>query len=568
MFSADLSWTEPNVEKVGERRERKARERSSTAGSIKTTSSSRSSISADRELWWTSGLKRAKGLQSSVLRPSSNRSTNSQRHPQYAQKNLHLELPQGLKDPTLQPSWTYATTLSPTLPSGAPFDLPVHEVPELEGDSSSRRTTSTSTDTRFSREQIIGACGEDPHLIAVAEECHWEMQTPPRTDTSHGKSSGKRSFTTPASIQYGKAGSPATEHDDVHSIPSPSERSWHKRYSPIPTVRDIELTTNRQPCPTMIDGTLSAEALKLHGATGDTTAAQDVTVTARQDSRSCPPLSQWQSLSPRGIPKGVQLAPKPAAGEVAVAHSSTMELTRFQRFIRRMESAGPRVVLDRLKEEWQAGEEMDEEVSSKEENLVRQYLTLAQLALEKQLWLLTGFQMQHPRVVPKPMCATGRILELYGNLCKSMPCHLSHHVVLRLTFHQPKCFRCPRCIHTKRFIFLQTRRNDRSPCLLMCRISRPGTAAPSLYRIPRTTFPISELLRCRRWCPHPSCLRCFANATNCSPAVASSRSESWMPDHCARQLVRSCECGSTIGSRQIWKRRFAVPSRACWFPAG
>lgn len=153
MFTADLSWSDPHTETVGHRRERKARERSSAAGSIKTTSS-RSSASADRELWWTSGLKKAKGFQSSILRPSSNHSTRSQRETRTVPKKLELKTtPQSLKDPALQPSWTYATALSHTLPSGATFDLPVHEVPELEGDSSSRRTT--STEARFSRAYFI-----------------------------------------------------------------------------------------------------------------------------------------------------------------------------------------------------------------------------------------------------------------------------------------------------------------------------------------------------------------------------------------------------------------------------
>lgn len=180
----------------------------------------------------------------------------------------------------------------------------------------------------------------------------------------------------------------------------------------------------------MIDGTLSFKAMKLHDASRDEPTAKDPAATTRQNSRSCPPISQWQSLSPRGIPNGVFLAPKPATSQVAVAHSSTMELTRFQRFIRRMESAGPRIVLDRLKEEWQDGEEVDEEVSFEVQKHLRQWLIMVQLALEKQLWLLTGFQMQHPRVVPKPICATGRILELYGNLCESTLCPLGYHVVL------------------------------------------------------------------------------------------------------------------------------------------
>lgn len=89
---------------------------------------------------------------------------------------------------------------------------------------------------------------------------------------------------------------------------------------------------------------------------------------------------------------------------IAVAHSSLLEMTRFQRFIRRMESAGPRVILDRLKEEWH--DPVDEE--SNEE-----------LMLEKQLWILTAFQLQTlgaSKAAPKPHCNTGKILELCGNL--------------------------------------------------------------------------------------------------------------------------------------------------------
>jgi hypothetical protein len=151
MFTADLSWTGPNTEKVGERRERKARERSSTAASIKTSTSSRNSTFADRELWWTSGLKKAKGIKSNILRPSSHRSSSSETSTVRSNpRKSKIDSPHSSRDPTLQPAWTYATTLSPTLPSGAPFDLPIHDVPELEGDTSSRHTT--STETRFSRE--------------------------------------------------------------------------------------------------------------------------------------------------------------------------------------------------------------------------------------------------------------------------------------------------------------------------------------------------------------------------------------------------------------------------------
>lgn len=123
------------------------------------------------------------------------------------------------------------------------------------------------------------------------------------------------------------------------------------------------LTTTRRPCPVVIEGALSFEALKLHNAFGEGMTVDDSFGLLRPDARLCPPLAQWECLTPRGVPQVIRVVPKPLPNKVAIAHSSTLELTRFQRFIRRMESAGPRVVLDRLKEEWQEGEEVDDEVS-------------------------------------------------------------------------------------------------------------------------------------------------------------------------------------------------------------
>lgn len=118
---------------------------------------------------------------------------------------------------------------------------------------------------------------------------------------------------------------------------------------------------------------------------------------------------------------------RPTPKKAAVAQNATPDLGRFARFIRRMEGAGPKVILDRLKEDWQwsTGGDVDEEVRVDVITLHRPLLMVEQLVLEKQLWLLTGFQMQNlgqERTLPKPECNTGRILELYGNLCKSMLC--------------------------------------------------------------------------------------------------------------------------------------------------
>ncbi|KAF1915042.1 hypothetical protein BDU57DRAFT_595683 [Ampelomyces quisqualis] len=396
MFSADLSWSTPNTETVGQRRERKAQERSSTSGSIRTVSSSRSSIVVDRDLWWTSGLKKAKGIRFTILQPSSHHSSNSQRTVHSETNSLEL-LPEDLKDPTQQPPWTYASTLSPTLPSGASFDLPVHEVPELEGDLSSRRTN--STEARFSRKRI-------------AQERRWEVGTPGRADIIEE-----------ASQQWHSAASCGEKRSRLGSVSTDIESYAATRSPRVPVHRE------RRPCTAIVDAAPNLDALRIHDTEEEFPMTGDIRLPLNDQARpsartiDCPPLSQWASLTPREVPSKIHLAPKPVINNFATAHSSTLEQTRFQLFIRRMESAGPKIVLDRLKEDWQdsPGEEWDE-----------------QLALEKQLWLLTGFQMQNAkkvRATPKPACDTGRILELYGNLSEvfQMSAMHPHHSVHFLT---------------------------------------------------------------------------------------------------------------------------------------
>ncbi|EDU40361.1 conserved hypothetical protein [Pyrenophora tritici-repentis Pt-1C-BFP] len=252
MFATEL-LLEQETETFGARKERKARQRSVTASSINTSIGSQSSTSSDsteREQWWSASLKKAKSIKPKILRPSTSKTTASQKTINAVTQNLDSQLALHFKDPVLQPSWTYTSSLSSTLPSGDSLHSK-DQLSELDGDISSRRTDSTRS--RISRMQL--------------------MPTP---------------RTTPA--------------------------------------------------------------------------------------------------------------------KVATAHSSTMELSRFQRFIRRMEGAGPKVILDRIKEDWNqvASEEADEE-----------------------LWLLTGFHMQNlgrPTIAPQSECNTGRILELYGNLLFS-ECH-------------------------------------------------------------------------------------------------------------------------------------------------
>lgn len=101
-------------------------------------------------------------------------------------------------------------------------------------------------------------------------------------------------------------------------------------------------------------------------------------------------------------------------GDSSSSDPSFAGLTHFQRFIRRMESAGPKIILERLKEEWNdpVDEEADEE-----------------LQLEKQLWVLTALQLQALDTSSQPsqvafgqllrlptLSNSRKFLELYGNL--------------------------------------------------------------------------------------------------------------------------------------------------------
>ena len=155
MFATDLSWQK--AESVGEHKERKTRQRSSGTPSIRTSVTSRSSSSTDRQQWWTSGLKKVKAKASSKsmkTRPTTSPNPTSQQN--VDPPSLHsvcessigdfptweLQLPHHLEEPSLQPACAPSKSVPPSLPSGGSMDLLECDVPELEGDMSSRYTHS------------------------------------------------------------------------------------------------------------------------------------------------------------------------------------------------------------------------------------------------------------------------------------------------------------------------------------------------------------------------------------------------------------------------------------------
>ncbi|KAF1990641.1 hypothetical protein K402DRAFT_200612 [Aulographum hederae CBS 113979] len=93
-----------------------------------------------------------------------------------------------------------------------------------------------------------------------------------------------------------------------------------------------------------------------------------------------------------------------------------VELTHFQRFVKRMESAGPKIILDRLREQWT--EPIDD-------------MTRVELELEKHLWALTALQLESLNKYARSASAASelnvpalsqprqpRILEIGGNIAE------------------------------------------------------------------------------------------------------------------------------------------------------
>jgi len=370
MFAAELIL-EQEVETFGARKQRKARQRSVTGSSTNTSigsQSSRSSESTEREQWWSASLKKkAKGIKPKILRPSTSKSTASEKTINAVTQNLDSQLALHFKDPVLQPSWTYTSSLSPTLPSGDSLHSK-DQVQELDGDRSSRRTGSTRSRISSKSPSIRrpSPCA-DYNLV----DDHREVYTPATVDSRDDSAYSQRVSPTSFATSRTRPGSATPENDGSASTPCPvvkskGSRSVAIRPCPLPcsnVCRCLPHVVNEED--------LRLETLELHDNFQEETTLDDkqrisIESCSTTSNLSSKPFSQWQSLTPRGVPTGMQLnsAPRPTPTKVATAHSSTIELTRFQRFIRRMEGAGPKVILDRIKEDWNetTSEEADEEV--------------------------------------------------------------------------------------------------------------------------------------------------------------------------------------------------------------
>jgi hypothetical protein len=234
-----------------------------------------------------------------------------------------------------------------------------------------RETRRLVTQIRQSRASRVSTANrsklEKAKLIAESDERRWEVKTPIKMDSFGDACGQQRKSSLPFIGHKTRASSMATDFEDME--PRRHIPKGLNQYSWLLLSADSRLTTYRSPDSAEIDGTLNFGPLGLQDDLVELPVVLEAKhlpfETIRSEARriESSPMSQWECLSARRAPGELHVAAKPVT-KVAIAHSSTLELTRFQRFIRRMESAGPRIVLDRLKEEWDEPPDttIDEEV--------------------------------------------------------------------------------------------------------------------------------------------------------------------------------------------------------------
>lgn len=121
MFSADLSWMDDTVEKVGQRKGRKHKAREESVSSSLSKSSNDTQKGQPPTLVKPAFASVKEAFRKPPGTPSSISSRSSERR---KRTPLPLPPPEALKDPLQQPNWTLTAKLPSKLPSGAPFEPP------------------------------------------------------------------------------------------------------------------------------------------------------------------------------------------------------------------------------------------------------------------------------------------------------------------------------------------------------------------------------------------------------------------------------------------------------------
>ena len=443
MFAADLSWTDQNDEKVGERRVRKSREREGSIQSASTNASSHDiheSISSDgkasalneariqsptqRPSYW--GLSPFKGNANSKKRKEKDSSDGRSGIPAVQVQPRKFSLPIGDSPPRV--GWTITTKLPSCLPSGGSIDptelLQNSNSPPATGNSNNKSSLPFSPPKRSS--SLSNSVAHQVFIetaIRTNDEVVQPQDVPPVPLKDY-----RRKLSVVSSNQ-------ATSSDgEVQSggvAPDPSSN-----VRPVVPPKDDMQVSNEKPLPNLADLPGSYKGLASSSSLGTTTTiwsdAKPGKLTRRPSGlrhkrtgsgRSAifpnpePALSRKNSFEgwSRGLVKETcRVSPSTSFSStdewLSNKPTSPLPLTHFQGFICRMEQAGPRVVYDHLREERQGSENE----AFKPEQVI-----------ERHLWVLTAL---HLKIITKKFLISGNpdfvnqrldvrnVLEFGGNL--------------------------------------------------------------------------------------------------------------------------------------------------------
>ncbi|KAE9962383.1 hypothetical protein EG328_000522 [Venturia inaequalis] len=432
MFSADLSWMDDTVEKVGQRKGRKHRARE------KSVSSSLSKSSDDTQ----------KGQLPTLVRPSFASVKGSLRKPPGTSSSissterrkrtpLPTPPPEALKDPLQQPNWTLTAKLPSKLPSGGPLESPPPFTEKEVVPSPNIRPTGRilySRQTNLTREAAPGVIDDAAHRA-------WSVSNPSEADRiCHSYERVQLEI-----LALRSKPDVLVKETHLHLVPeladyTPTPSELEAQENQIAALTPPEKNPRRYgdlnagfgkdgfllpPTPTaepVLELPSLFSALSVRGSDnfGPPPPRKDI-------SRSTTPinhLSHWQAPGSWDLASGTKspsTTKRTASVSQETSNTSTGEDRRqndtshFQRFVRRMEGAGPRIILERLKEEW------DDPAD---------FAMSQELHLEKHLWALTALHIKalerfvRPSDAPAPsaplppLCLNRRrkILELDGNL--------------------------------------------------------------------------------------------------------------------------------------------------------
>ncbi|KAK7718230.1 hypothetical protein SLS57_006106 [Botryosphaeria dothidea] len=355
MFSADLSWSDQCAETVGQRRERRLHNREHGSS----TQSFQSDESNSKSSFWSLPVRKK------------NTTSKSSSHNSASRKNSKLSLADRRQSKSHDnfhdaAEWTIPAELPPT-------QLPVLPVlPSIaSSDSNPPEPRSPRGSTTRSSVCTVQHVGTDGHYRE------------------------KR----------------IVEEVQVHEVQHLSEDSYVSRT----TTRSTEISY------LPLDSALADEDQTSPSTRGRLYALDnDTASSAYQTPPDTGPRCNWQAPSDWDIASIRSYSNNRQSFESSfLCDADAAELSQFQRFIRRMESAGPKVILERLKD------------APSPDVLATDPYAEEEIAVEKHLWCLTALQVQNMENSLVPNQGVGpllglptmfrqpkRVLELYSNLAE------------------------------------------------------------------------------------------------------------------------------------------------------